>query len=338
MRPYREIERYRELTQMQRYLVHEFIDDYHDGVMSRRDMVRRVMHITGGVAATATLLTTMGVPGAGAQDATPAGAPSTATPTAATSELSVPEGDPRVTTGDVTFPGGDGATITAYEARPAAGTMTPSAGGLPLVLICHENRGLTDHIRDVARRWAAEGYVATALDLLSREGGTANVADPAQIPSILSDGDSNRHVADFQAAIAFYGADGTIDPARIGMNGFCFGGGITWRTVCAAPEIAAAAPYYGPPPPLDGVPGIQAAVLGVYAEDPGDFANEGRDELEAALTEAGKTFQINVYPGTEHAFNNDTGPRYNAEQAQAAWQDTLEWFGQYLSAADEVRT
>ena len=327
MRPYNELERYRELSQMQQYLVHEFIDDYHDGVMSRRDMMRRVLHITGGVAATATLLTTMGVPTASAQDATPA-AP--ATPIPPQSPLSIPEGDPSVTTATVTFPGGDGAEIMAYEARPAATDATPAGAPLPLVLICHENRGLTPHIQDVARRWASNDYVAAALDLLSREGGTTGVADPAQIPSILSDGDPNRHVADFQAAIAFYMTDATVDPARIGMNGFCFGGGITWRTVSAAPEIVVAAPFYGPPPPLEGVPNIQAAVLGVYAEDPEDFANNGRDELEAALTDAGITAEIRVYPGTEHAFHNDTGPRYNAEQAAVAWQDTLDWFAEHL--------
>ena len=334
MRPYTEIDRYREMTQMQQYLVHEFIDDYHDGVMSRRDMVRRVLHSAGGVAATATLLTTMGVPTATAQDATPAaGTPSMATPTGPQSPLSVPEDDSRVTSTTITFPGGDGATITAYEARPASGGATPAGGTLPLVLVCHENRGLTDHIKDVTRRWATNGYVAVAPDLLSREGGTAGVADPAQIPSILSEGDSNRHVADFQAAITNYSSDASVDSGRIGMNGFCFGGGITWRTICAAPEIRVAAPFYGPPPPLDQVPNIQAAVLGVYSADPTDFANNGRDELEAALTSAGKTFRITAYPGTEHAFNNDTGPRYNEEQALAAWQDTQDWFSQYLAGS-----
>ncbi len=273
----------------------------------------------------------MGVPTASAPDTTPvAGAPSTATPTPAQSPISIPEGDPSVITSMITCPGGDGAEIMAYEARPVAGEGTPVGTALPLVLICHENRGLTDHIKDIARRWASNGYAATALDLLSREGGTSGVADPSQIPSILSDGDPNRHVADFQAAIVHYQSDDTVDSARIGMNGFCFGGGITWRTVSAAPEIIAAAPFYGPPPPLEAVPNIEAAVLGVYAEDPEDFANNGRDELKAALTAAGTTFEIKVYPGTQHAFNNDTGPRYNEEQALAAWRDTLDWFSQRL--------
>ena len=116
------------------------------------------------------------------------------------------------------------------------------------------------------------------------------------------------------------------------MIGFCFGGGITWRAATEIADLDAAVPFYGPPPPLEAVPNIQAAVLGVYSDDPSDFANEGRDELEAALEAAGVTFQINVYPDTQHAFHNDTGARYNEEQALIAWQDTLAWLGQYLTA------
>jgi carboxymethylenebutenolidase len=309
-----------QLSPMQRYLVHEFVEDYEDGLMSRRDMISRVLHITGGVTAAAAVLTSLGVRAAGAQGSTPA------PPTAPQSPLTVAEDDPRVSPSEITFPGGDEAKVTAYQVVPAK----PSGGALPLVLICHENRGLTDHIRDVARRFAVEGYLACALDLLSREGGTAAVADPSEIPALLTEGDMNRHVADFQAAIDHYGTSGEADPARIGMTGFCFGGGITWRAATQIPDLKAAVSWYGPPPPLEDVPNIKAAVMGNYSDDPNDFANEGRDELETALEEAGVTFRINVYPGTQHAFHNDTGQRYNEEQALIAWQDTLGWFSQYL--------
>lgn len=327
----------RELNQFQRYLVHEFVDDYNDGMMSRRDMMARVLKITGSAAAAATTLTTLGVKAADANE--PVKLLQQGTPTAQ-SPLSVPENDPAIVGADIEFPG-DGATIRAYEVRPAGGDVraiagTPevlaspiaSDGGLPLVLVCHENRGLQEHIRNVARRFAKEGYVAVAVDLLSREGGVEeNAAD--DIPALLSEADPARHVGDFQAAIAHYATDDTVDSERIGMVGFCFGGGITWRTATQTPELRAAVPFYGPPPPLEDVPNITAAVLGVYAEDPEDFANEGRDELEQALSDAGTTFQINVYPGTMHAFHNDTGPRYNEEQALVAWRDTLAWLGQY---------
>src|SRR5918998_6190671 len=179
----------RELSQFERYLVHEFVDDYVDGLMSRRDMMRRVLHIVGGVAATATILTQLGVKAASAQEGTPAPRP---TPTGPRSTESVAEDDPRITASDITFPGADGAEVAAYQVLPSA-----AAGRFPVVLICHENRGLTPHIQDVARRWAAEGYIAAAVDLLSREGGTASIADPAEIPALLSDESKmQRHVDD----------------------------------------------------------------------------------------------------------------------------------------------
>lgn len=332
----------RELNQFQRYLVHEFVDDYNDGVMGRRDMVARVLKITGSAAAAATMLTTLGVRAADALE--PATVLRQATPVA-TSPLTVPEDDPDILTAYANVPV-DNVPFQVYEAYPAsvaareAPAATPVVGGatpvtsasgpFPVIFVCHENRGLTAHIRDVARRFAKQGYIAVAPDLVSPEGGTLNNA-ASDIPAILSGGDPTRHVGVFQALIAHYGAlTDPIDPTRMGMIGFCFGGGVTWQVATQVPEIQAAIPFYGPPPPLEAVPNISAAVLGVYADDPGDFANEGRDELETALGAAGTTFQINVYPGTEHAFHNDTGPRYNEEQALVAWQDSLDWFAQYV--------
>ena len=321
----------RELSQFETYLVHEFVEDYVDGLMSRRAMMRRVLHITGGVAATATILTQLGVKSASAQEGTP---PPRPTPSGPRSTVSVPADDPRITAADVTFPGGDGAEIMAYQAMPSEGE-----GPFPVVLICHENRGLTEHIRDVARRWAAQGYLASAVDLLSREGGTAAIADPAQIPALLTqEAEPQRHVDDFKAAAAYYATQEDADASRLGMTGFCFGGGITWRAATQMPELKGAAPYYGPPPPLDAVPDIRAAVFAVYSDDPDDFANEGREELIAALEAAGVTFQVEVYPDTQHAFHNDTGPRWNEEQALAAWNDTVAWFETYVKSATGAAT
>jgi carboxymethylenebutenolidase len=321
----------RELSQFENYLVHEFVEDYVDGIMSRRDMMLRVLHITGGVAATATVLTQLGVKSASAQEGTPAPPP---TPTGPRSTVSVAEDDPRITASDVTLPGADGAEITAYQAMPSSGD-----GPFPVVLICHENRGLTAHIQDVARRWAVEGYIGAAVDLLSREGGTASIADPAEIPALLSDDTKlQRHVDDFKAAAAHYATTGAADGARLGMQGFCFGGGITWRAATQMPELKGAAPFYGPPPPMEDVPNIRAAVFGVYSDDPDDFANEGRDDLVAALEKAGVTFEIEVYPDTQHAFHNDTSPRWNEEQALAAWNDTVAWFATYVMNASGEAT
>jgi carboxymethylenebutenolidase len=325
----------RELLPFESYLIREFVEDYKDGLMTRRSMIRRVIAITGGVATAATVLTQLGITpmtrAAYAQETTPV-VPEAQSP------LSVKADDPRISGEDVSFEG-NGATIMAYVARPALGgsatpeamAASPAAGALPVVLVCHENRGLTEHIRDVTRRWAVEGYLALAVDLLSRNGGTAAITDTDEISGLLTrDVDPARHVGDFQAAVDYLGSDPGADTSRLAMTGFCFGGGITWRAATLMPELKAAAPYYGPAPDLAAAPNIKAAVLGVYSDDPEDFANEGRDELVAALEAAGVIHQINVYPNTQHAFHNDTGPRYNPEAAEQAWRDTVAWFAQYV--------
>ncbi|MBV9169829.1 MAG: dienelactone hydrolase family protein [Chloroflexi bacterium] len=309
------------MNQFQEYFVREFVEEYRIGHMSRRDMMRRVLFITGGVASTATLLASLGVPTAAlAQPEVLAEAPADASP------LSVPPDDPSVSANWISFPNQqDGATIMAYEARPA-----DASGPLPVMLVCHRNQGVEPQIQDVARRWAKLGYIAAAVDLLSREGGTNGVADKAQIPAMLSNTDANRHVSDFVAAADYYSGSSDADASRLGMNGFCFGGGITWRTAEALPSMKAAAPFYGAPPPLDQVPNIGAAVLGVYSADPNDFANNNRDGLDAALSQAGVTHQMNVYPGTKHDFYNDTGQAYNEQQALTAWHDAVNWMQMYL--------
>jgi carboxymethylenebutenolidase len=321
------------LGKFEKYLVEEFYDDYRKGEISRRTFIRRVAFITGSMAAVGPIMLAMGcapieVPAA-TEPMPEAEASPTAEPAAegasgavpgAQSPLSVPEGDPDLTTGDVTFPSGED-EITGYLARPVA------EGVYPAVLICHENRGLTDHIRDVARRYAKEGYAALALDLLSREGGTAAHERDA-VPGLLTSAGIERHVGDFAAAYDYLQAQEFVESDRIGMTGFCFGGGVTWASATQLP-LRAAAPYYGPAPDLEQVPNIQAAVLGVYAEQD-ERINSGIEALSEALDAAGITYQINIYPGVDHAFHNDTSERYIEEQATQAWNDTLAWFAEYI--------
>jgi carboxymethylenebutenolidase len=310
------------MNQFEEYFVHEFVEEYRVGHMSRRDMMRRVLYITGGVASAATLLGSLGVPSVALAQAAPTPAPAMQ----ASSPLSVAPDDPAVSTQWISFTNQtDGATIMAYEARPSSASEP-----LPVVLVCMRNQGVEPHIQDVTRRWAKLGYMAAAVDLLSREGGTSGVADKAKIPAILSGADPNRHVSDFQAAADYYGTQSDADASRLGMNGFCFGGGITWRSAQAIQTLKAAVPFYGAPPPLDQVPNIQAAVLGVYSSDPNDFANNNRDELASALTAARITHQMNVYPDTHHDFYNDTGQAYNEQQALAAWNDAVNWMQTYV--------
>lgn len=341
----------KELNTFQKYFVEEFYDDYREGLLSRRAFIRRVAYITGGMAATISTMSILGctpselpaptepMPSPEAT-ATPPPSEPTATPsvspteTAASEEtgqlepvpgaqspLSVPEGDPAVVSSRVTFTS-QGDEIMAYLARPAADGVYPG------ILVCHENRGLNPHIEDVARRFAKEGYVALAIDLLSREGGTA-AQDRDQVPALLSGAPSERHVADFAAGLTYLQNLDYVDADRIGMTGYCFGGGITWRCAVALPDLKAAVPFYGPAPDLEQVPNIKAAVFGVYAELD-ERINAGKDALEQALIDAGITHQMKVYPGVNHAFHNDTGQRYVEEQATQAWLDTLAWFEQHV--------
>jgi carboxymethylenebutenolidase len=217
----------------------------------------------------------------------------------------------------------------AYQARLKATT-----GGLPLVLVCHKNRGLNEHIRDVVRRFAKEGFIACGVDLLSRQGGTAKITDPNQFAGLLAGPNVNpdQFVGDFKSAVSYYQTKPDLVLSdKLAMNGFCFGGGIVWRATEQIPQLKAACPWYGAPPPLDQVGNIKAAVFAVYSADPNDFANNGRDQLDQALTAANVTHTFKVYPGTMHDFNDDTGPAYNQDQALAAWRDTINWFKQYLA-------
>ena len=344
------------LNTFQKYFVEEFHEDYRQGLINRREFIRMVAYITGSMAATATTMSLLGctpdeLPTASEPMPTPRNTAtrespeSTSTPTeaegaaTATSEsssptaaqlepvpgaqspLSVPEGDPAVRTSEISLTS-QGDKIMAYLARPASGGT--SAG----LLVCHENRGLVAHIKDVARRFAKEGYVALAIDLLSREGGTDSL-DREQIPGLLSNAPAERHVGDFAAGLRYLQGLEYVDGERIGMTGYCFGGGITWRCAVALPELKAAVPFYGPAPDLDQVPNIRAAVFGVYAELDNRITS-GKDALEQALQKAEITHQMKVYPGVDHAFHNDTGARYKQAQATQAWQDTLAWFEEYL--------
>ena len=327
-----------QLGKFEKYLIEEFFDDYRAGAMTQHTFTRRVAFITGsmGAASAAMLLvgctpdevprTTDPMPTPTLSSTSPAsGSASTGASTGAVpgakSPLSVPEGAAGLTTATVRFPAA-GTDISGYLVRPGNGPAGPA------VLVCHENRGLTAHIQDVARRFAKAGYAALALDLLSREGGTASL-DPDAVPGALTKAGAQRHVADFAAGFDYLQAQDFVDHGRIAMNGFCFGGGITWQAAAALPGLKATSAFYGPAPDLDKVSAIKAAVFGVYAELDQRITG-AMPALKDALDATDVRHELKVYPGVDHAFHNDTGERYNQEQATAAWNDTLAWFGKYV--------
>jgi len=229
--------------------------------------------------------------------------------------------DARIETTRASYASPDGA-VAGYLARPRRD------GRFPAVVVIHENRGLNPHIEDVARRLAVEGFLALAVDLLSAEGGTP--ADEDRARAMIARLDAGRTVARLAAAVPFL-ASHPLSNGRVGAVGFCWGGGFVNALATAAPDLAAGVAYYGRQIPAEQVPAIRAALLLHYAGND-DRTNAGIAAYEAALRANGKTFEIYVYPGTEHAFNNDTGgPRYNAEAAALAWGRTLDFLRRHLS-------
>jgi carboxymethylenebutenolidase len=219
---------------------------------------------------------------------------------------------------DVKIPA-DAIELDAYFARPTGSSPVPG------IVVIHENRGLVPYVRDVVDGLASNRYMAVAPDLLTREGGTASIGD---VPPVLSEIPRERHTADALAAIAYLQGQGAT---KIGIVGFCFGGAVTWRVAIASPDIAAAVPFYGSNPPLDGVPSINAAVHACYGELD-ERVNAGIGDIDTALTAAGVTHEYKIYTGAQHAFHNHTNEaRYNEAAAIEAWADTLAWFDKHLA-------
>jgi len=193
--------------------------------------------------------------------------------------------------------------------------------------VVHENRGLNPYIEDVARRLAKAGFVALAPDGLTSVGGYPGNDEKGR--ELQRTVDPQKLMNDFFAAIEFLAAhEATTD--KVGITGFCYGGGVSNAAAVAYPELAAAVPFYGRQAPADEVPRINAPLLLHYAENDAGI-NAGWPAYEAALKEHGKTYEAHVYPGTNHGFHNDSTPRYDAEAAALAWERTLDWFRRYLA-------
>jgi carboxymethylenebutenolidase len=299
----------------QRYLVEEELEHYRDGWISRREFIHRASLLGVGAAIATTMAGTI--------------APKMfAAPLAqGTSPYSVPEGDPAVITERVHYASTDSVQVEAFVARPAAAVQSRS---LPGVAVCHENQGLNPHTEDVARRFAKAGYVAIAPDLVSRVGPpTRELPDLSAIMGAYQRLEAPQNARDFLAALEWLESHGAVDGTKLAATGYCFGGGVIWRLTTIAPQLKAAAPFYGSNPPIADVPNIKAAVLGVYG-DLDARINEGIPEIESALQLAGVTHRIMVYPDSEHAFHADFRPSYNQTTATQAWGDTLRWFAEHL--------
>jgi carboxymethylenebutenolidase len=286
------------------YIATEIATDHADGILTRREALRRLSLLgLGATAASAVLAACSGDEG---RSALPGQAAMTAKPQPGASEV-------------ITFPGPAGALQGAWAAA-----VQPQGA----VLVIHENRGLTSHFLALPGRLAADGYSALAVDLLSREGGTASFSDPAQATAALAAAPVERLVADLFAGIDEL--ERRASGQRVGAMGFCFGGGLTWELLSTGEaDLAAAVPFYGPLPASPDFSRAEAAVLAIYAEQDARV-NASREAAVKALSRAGLTYEVRTFPGVDHAFFNDTNPRYNAPAAAEAYRAVLDWFARYL--------
>ncbi len=199
---------------------------------------------------------------------------------------------------------------------------------LPAVIVIHENKGLQPHIQDVTRRMAKEGFLAIGPDALSPMGGTPE-DDVDKARTMMRELDRETTVKDFVAAVDYLKTH-PLSTGKVGCTGFCWGGSMTNKVAVNAPDLDAAVPYYGGQPDAADVPNINAAVMLHYAGDD-ERINRGIPDFEEALKKAGKEYQIFMYEGAQHAFNNDANPgRYHEEAAKLAWKRTISFFKEEL--------
>jgi carboxymethylenebutenolidase len=282
----------------------QLFDKYVHGLIDRRGFLTNCAQYTAGAAGAVATLAAL-------------------TPDFARAQQVKPD-DARIKTDWVQIPSPSGyGQIKAYVARPADAVKP-----LPVVLVVHENRGLNPHIEDIARRLALENFIAIAPDALTTLGGYPGDEDKAR--ELFGKLDQGKTREDFVTAAGYalqlQGGNGSL-----GVVGFCYGGGIANLLATRVPELKAAVPFYGAPPPLEAVPNIKAELLLNFAGND-ERINAMWPAYEAALKAASVRFHAFVYEGVEHGFNNDTTPRYNAEAAKLAWTRTLELFNRTLRA------
>jgi len=271
-----------------------------DGLLDRREFVKRLALIAGSAAVADALLPLLGRDAAWAQITA--------------------KDDARLSAESIKYPGESG-EVRAYFARPKGDAK------LAGVVIIHENRGLNAHIEDVTRRIALEGFLAMAPDALSPLGGTPE--DSEKAPALFGQLDKEKNTKNFVAA-AKYLMTHPLSTGKVGVVGFCWGGAMANQMAVYSPDVVAAVPYYGAAPAPEDVPKIKASLLLHYAGID-ERINAGIPAFEAALKAASVNYKIFMYEGAQHAFNNDTAPtRYNKDAAQLAWQRTISFLKEKL--------
>ena len=278
----------------------DLYDQYTKGALDRREFLRQLTILAGSFAAASALLVSLENKHAEAE--------------------MVPKDDPRLNMEYTNYPGATG-EVRAGLARPKGDAK------LPGVVVIHQNKGLEPHIEDVNRRMALEGFLAMAPDALSPLGGTPD--DPNEAKSLQRKLDHQSTIKNYTAAVKYLKTH-PKSTGKVGVIGFCWGGGVANQVAVNSADLGAAVPYYGHQPASEDVPKIKASLLLHYAgNDP--RTNKGIPAFEAALKAASVDYKIYMYEGTKHAFNDDTrANRYNKEAAQLAWQRTISFLKEKL--------
>jgi carboxymethylenebutenolidase len=274
------------VTELQRYLAEEIAEEHADGFITRREALRRLGLLGVGAATASSLLAAF------ARDASAGRLRAAATSSVATTSTEA-AGPAPLPTRAITFRGPKGRKLMGAWAA----AKQPRGG----VLVIHENRGLNDHTRSVAGRFAASGYSALAIDLLSEEGGTGSFSDEDAARAALSSVPESRFAADMKAGVTELKR--RLPGQKLAVIGFCFGGGMVWRLLASKePRLAAAVPFYGPFPDGGNLSGSKAAVLAIYGELD-DRVNATRTAARAALKNAGLQHQVVTFPGADTPFS-----------------------------------
>jgi carboxymethylenebutenolidase len=301
------------VSPLQRYIAEEIATDHVDGLLSRREALRRLALLGMTTAAATALIAACG------ENKTTSNAPVTSSGPA-TSSAAPPGTDKALPTTPITWTGPQGEVQGAWAEAPNA------RGG---ILVIHENKGLNDWVRSVAGRFAGIGYSALAIDLLSGQGGTAKFADPAAATAALSKIPPPDFVANLKSGIGELAR--RVPDKKLSVVGFCMGGGLVWQLLASGePQLAAAIPFYGPAPDNPDFAGSkQAAVLAFYGEQD-QRVNATEPIAKAALEKGGLVHELVTEPNANHAFFNDTGDRYNAVAADDAWRRVQDWLTKYV--------
>jgi carboxymethylenebutenolidase len=280
----------------------DLFDKYVHGIVDRRGFLERAARFAVGGVTAAMLLDALSPRFAEAQ------------------QIAVDDKRLKTSTLEFDSPKGTG-KVRGYLAQPAK-----ASGKLPAVLVVHENRGLNPHIEDVTRRVALEKFVAFAPDALTPLGGYPGDEDKAR--ELFQKLDQTRTREDFVAAVALLKKRPDTN-GKVGVVGFCYGGGVASMLATRVPDLGAAVSFYGSQPTAEEVAHIKAPVLIQLAEND-ERINAGADAYEAALKANRVKYQVFKYPGTQHGFNNDTTPRYDKDAAKLAWKRTIDFFKKNL--------